>query len=79
MASCRAWFAASALSVEKGFCLPVAVGLGGRGITTTSSSVGSGVGFASPQCGQALSAPQPDSWWYPTFLRQNVSQVFGMI
>jgi hypothetical protein len=48
MASCRAWFAASALSVEKGFCLPVAVGLGGRGITTTSSSVGSGVGFASP-------------------------------
>jgi hypothetical protein len=46
IAICRAWFTTSALSDEKGFFLPVAVGLGGRGISNTSSSVG--VGFASP-------------------------------
>ena len=44
IASCRAWFTASVLRVENGFFLPVAVGLGGRGI---SSSVCS----ASPQWG----------------------------
>ena len=51
IASCRAWFTASALRVENGFFLPGGVGLGGRGISSTSSSVWSGVGFASPQWG----------------------------